>query len=305
MSVAYTLLALLAFVVLTLGTAVFVAAEFSLTALERSTVDANARTGGRRDHLIQRAHKTLSFQLSGAQVGISVTTLITGYLAEPLIARLLRARFRTPVAERKRRGWPGPGALATDRHVGVDGLRRTGCAVPRGGQTVGDGARGGRTAGAVLDVLHPGDQTDERRRQLDPAPPWYRARRGTSVGAVTAGTRFAGPQLRASRRPRPGDRRAGRPVTAVRVANRRGADDTAVQDRGPTGRPERRRPCCHGDGDRLLPLPHRRGRPGRDDRPRARQTGLRGRARRAATHHACRPGHAWCPWCRQRSTATT
>ena len=49
MSVAYTLLGLLAFVALTLGTAVFVAAEFSLTALERSTVDANARTGGRRD----------------------------------------------------------------------------------------------------------------------------------------------------------------------------------------------------------------------------------------------------------------
>src|SRR6478735_6671113 len=93
MSVVYTVLTLLAFVVLTLGTAIFVAAEFSLTALERSTVDANARTGGRRDQLIQRAHKTLSFQLSGAQVGISVTTLITGYLAEPLIARLLQPVF--------------------------------------------------------------------------------------------------------------------------------------------------------------------------------------------------------------------
>src|SRR3954468_4918183 len=90
MSVVYTVLAVLAFLVLTAGTAVFVAAEFSLTALERSTVDSNARTGGRRDQLVQRAHRTLSFQLSGAQVGISVTTLITGYLAEPLIARLLQ-----------------------------------------------------------------------------------------------------------------------------------------------------------------------------------------------------------------------
>ena len=53
MSVTYTLLALLAFVVLTMGTAVFVAAEFSLTALERSTVDANARTGGKRDHTVR------------------------------------------------------------------------------------------------------------------------------------------------------------------------------------------------------------------------------------------------------------
>ena len=91
MSVVLHLLALLGFLVLTAGTAVFVAAEFSLTALERSTVDANARTGGRRDKMVQRAHRTLSFQLSGAQVGISITTLITGYLAEPLVARLLAA----------------------------------------------------------------------------------------------------------------------------------------------------------------------------------------------------------------------
>src|ERR1700751_4494910 len=93
MSVAVTLLALLAFVLLTAGTAVFVSAEFSLTALERSTVDANARTGGRRDRMVQRAHRTLSFQLSGAQLGISITTLITGYLAEPLVARLVEPVF--------------------------------------------------------------------------------------------------------------------------------------------------------------------------------------------------------------------
>src|SRR3954468_19117836 len=93
MSVVYTVLAVLAFLVLTAGTAVFVSAEFSLTALERSTVDANARAGGRRDQLGQRAHRTLSFQLSGAQVGISITTLITGYLAEPLVAHLLEPIF--------------------------------------------------------------------------------------------------------------------------------------------------------------------------------------------------------------------
>lgn len=89
MSLVSVALSLLGFVLLTLGTAVFVAAEFSLTALERSTVDANARTGGPRDRMVQRAHRTLSIQLSGAQVGISITTLITGYLAEPVIARLL------------------------------------------------------------------------------------------------------------------------------------------------------------------------------------------------------------------------
>jgi len=90
MNVVVTLLSLLAIVVLTAGTALFVAAEFSLTALERSTVNANARGGDRRDQVVQRAHRTLSFQLSGAQVGISITTLATGYLAEPVVARLLR-----------------------------------------------------------------------------------------------------------------------------------------------------------------------------------------------------------------------
>ncbi|MBS9532693.1 HlyC/CorC family transporter [Mycobacterium sp. M1] len=90
MNMAVTVLSLLAFAVLTLGTAVFVAAEFSLTTLERSVVEANARRGARRDVYIQRAHNTLSFQLSGAQLGISITTLATGYLAEPVLARWLR-----------------------------------------------------------------------------------------------------------------------------------------------------------------------------------------------------------------------
>jgi CBS domain containing-hemolysin-like protein len=93
MSVPYIVLSCLGILVLTAGTAVFVAAEFSLTALERSTVDANVRTGGRRDQIVQRAHRTLSFQLSGAQVGISITTLATGYLAEPVVARLIKPGF--------------------------------------------------------------------------------------------------------------------------------------------------------------------------------------------------------------------
>jgi CBS domain containing-hemolysin-like protein len=88
MTLLVTLLSLLAIVVLTAGTALFVAAEFSLTALERSTFEANARSGARRDRYLRRAHHTLSFQLSGAQLGISITTLVTGYLTEPLVAKL-------------------------------------------------------------------------------------------------------------------------------------------------------------------------------------------------------------------------
>lgn len=88
-------LSLVVFVLLTFGTAVFVAAEFSLTALERSTVDANARSGHRRDRVVQRAHRTLSFQLSGAQLGISITTLATGFLAEPVLSQFLGPLLRS------------------------------------------------------------------------------------------------------------------------------------------------------------------------------------------------------------------
>jgi CBS domain containing-hemolysin-like protein len=87
-SLSVTAVSVLAIVVLICGNALFVAAEFSLTALDRSTVDANARSGRRRDRLIQRAQHRLSFQLSGAQLGISITTLATGYLTEPMVADL-------------------------------------------------------------------------------------------------------------------------------------------------------------------------------------------------------------------------
>ncbi|WP_036528599.1 hemolysin family protein [Nocardia sp. CNY236] len=89
MSVALTVLSLIGFIALTAGTALFVAAEFSLTALERSSVEAHARTGDVRARMVRKAHRTLSFQLSGAQLGITITTLCTGYIAEPVLARLL------------------------------------------------------------------------------------------------------------------------------------------------------------------------------------------------------------------------
>jgi CBS domain containing-hemolysin-like protein len=87
---------LIGLAVLTAGTFVFVAGEFSLTALERSTVDAHIQqVGDRRARQVRHAHGTLSFQLSGAQVGITLTTLLTGYLAEPAIAELIRPGLQT------------------------------------------------------------------------------------------------------------------------------------------------------------------------------------------------------------------
>lgn len=82
---------LLGLAALTAGTLVFVAGEFALTTLERSTVDAHVQqVGDRRSRHVQHARRTLSFQLSGAQVGITITTLLTGYVAEPAIAGVIR-----------------------------------------------------------------------------------------------------------------------------------------------------------------------------------------------------------------------
>jgi len=72
--------------VLTLGTAVFVAAEFSLVALDPSRVDESTRYGRR----VAKAHRRLATQLWGAQVGITVSTIMLGYTAQPALTRILR-----------------------------------------------------------------------------------------------------------------------------------------------------------------------------------------------------------------------
>lgn len=82
-------LLVLAAVALTAGTALFVTAEFSLVALDRPTVQRAIDEGDQGAATVLRSLRQLSTQLSAAQVGITLTTLIVGYLAEPSIGRLL------------------------------------------------------------------------------------------------------------------------------------------------------------------------------------------------------------------------
>jgi len=77
-------------VALTAGTALFVAAEFSLVALDRPPVPPPSAGGEGRARLVLRSLRQLSTQLSAAQVGITLTTLVVGYLAQPSIGALLR-----------------------------------------------------------------------------------------------------------------------------------------------------------------------------------------------------------------------
>ena len=74
---------------LTVGTAIFVAVEFSLVALDRPTVQRAIDAGDRRAEVVLGSLRRLSTQLSAAQVGITLTTLVLGYLATPSIGRLL------------------------------------------------------------------------------------------------------------------------------------------------------------------------------------------------------------------------
>lgn len=74
---------------LTLACGVFVAAEFSLTTVERSDLERAAARGERGADSALKAVRSLTFQLSGAQLGITVTGLVIGMLSKPAIAALL------------------------------------------------------------------------------------------------------------------------------------------------------------------------------------------------------------------------
>ncbi|MFI5686953.1 hemolysin family protein [Streptomyces sp. NPDC051636] len=82
-------LLLLVAILLSFACGAFVAAEFSLTTVERGELERAALRGERGAPGALKAVRNLTFQLSGAQLGITVTNLVVGMLAEPSIARLL------------------------------------------------------------------------------------------------------------------------------------------------------------------------------------------------------------------------
>ena len=76
-------------VILIAANGMFVAAEFSMITVERAEVERRAEAGERAAKGILAALRGLSTQLSGAQLGITLTSLIVGILAEPSLASLL------------------------------------------------------------------------------------------------------------------------------------------------------------------------------------------------------------------------
>lgn len=75
---------------LTVGTGLFVASEFALVNLDRADLEARQARGETRLAMTIAALKITSTHLSSAQLGITLTTLLTGYTMEPALSNLLR-----------------------------------------------------------------------------------------------------------------------------------------------------------------------------------------------------------------------
>lgn len=78
---------------ITAVTGYFVAQEFAYMAVDRSRLGSQAASGDAVAGRALRVTKRTSFMLSGAQLGITVTGLLVGYVAEPLIGVALGEMF--------------------------------------------------------------------------------------------------------------------------------------------------------------------------------------------------------------------
>jgi CBS domain containing-hemolysin-like protein len=78
---------------LTVGTGIFVASEFALVNLDRADLEKRRDRGETRLTMTIAALKVTSTHLSSAQLGITLTTLLTGYTMEPALSKLLEQPF--------------------------------------------------------------------------------------------------------------------------------------------------------------------------------------------------------------------
>ncbi|MRH28850.1 DUF21 domain-containing protein [Microbacterium sp. SYP-A9085] len=90
--------------ILIVGTGLFVASEFALVNLDRADLEARQDRGETRLRISIAALRRTSTHLSSAQLGITLTTLLTGFTMEPAISNLLRPVFSA---------WGVPSQVAT------------------------------------------------------------------------------------------------------------------------------------------------------------------------------------------------
>ena len=89
------------FVVLIAINALFAGGQFALVAVDRYRIDDMVRRNVRGARPVQQALRTLSFQLSGAQLGITISSLILGWVVDGALSPMLRPLL----------GWVPPGSI--------------------------------------------------------------------------------------------------------------------------------------------------------------------------------------------------
>ena len=87
------LFALLLTVLLIAANAFFVGAEFALISARRDRLEALAEQGKRSAVIVIRAGENLAVMLAGAQLGITVGSIVLGRVGEPAVAHLLSPVF--------------------------------------------------------------------------------------------------------------------------------------------------------------------------------------------------------------------
>lgn len=85
--------------VLLLANAFFVAVEFALIATQRSQIEDRANSGDRRAKRALSAITDLNTQIAGAQLGITISTLALGLIAEPSIAKWLEHTVLSDISD--------------------------------------------------------------------------------------------------------------------------------------------------------------------------------------------------------------
>ncbi len=88
-------LRLLAVLVLVAANAFFVMAEFALVAARRTRIEAMVRRGDRKAKTVRKAQSDLYRLLSATQLGITITSILLGFVAEDTVAHLFRDWFAT------------------------------------------------------------------------------------------------------------------------------------------------------------------------------------------------------------------
>ena len=298
-------LLVLAGIALTLGTALFVAAEFALVALDRPSVEKSVERGDARARTVLTSLRSLSTQLSASQVGITLTTLVLGFLANPSIGALLRGPLESAGLGESLAVAGGGGARDGHRHGLLDDRRRDGAQDPRHLDAAGHG-EGRRRAGALVragvQAAASSSSTAPRTRRcarmgVEPQEELSAARSPAELASLVRTSAEAGTL----------DLGTARLVTAslgFGAADRRRRHDPALA--GHRHRPVRLRPRVRRarPPDRPLALPGHRRRLGRRRRRRPRQEGHRRAARPPRRRARLRPHDRRRSSCPRRSAST-